>query len=121
MRRRRLRLAQDQWLLAERGMIDYRRAVSPYVQALAAKRESFDDIKLQAGPAPHRLLPLAREIDRHARFLALIAPPPALVSVHAAFRSAYALAKNAVNSGMMRCKPRAWTSRSALRPPPPAR
>ena len=93
---RRLRLAQDQWLLAERGMIDYRRAVSPYVQALAAKRESFDDIKLQAGPAPHRLLPLAREIDRHARFLALIEPPPALVSVHAAFRSAYALAKNAV-------------------------
>lgn len=93
---RRLRLAQDQWLMAESRMIDYRRAVTPYVLALAAKRESFDDIKLQAGPAPQRLMPLARELDRHARFLALIEPPSALVAVHAAFRSAYALALNAV-------------------------
>jgi hypothetical protein len=93
---RRLRLAQDQWLLAESRMLDYRRAVSPYVQALAAKRASFDDIKLQAGPAPQRLLPLARELDRHARFLALIDPPPSLIAVHAAFRSAYSLALNAV-------------------------
>lgn len=92
----RLRLAQDQWLLGESRLRDYRRAIAPYVQALAAKQPSFDDIKLLAGPSPHRLLPLLRELDRHARFIALIEPPPQLVAVHAAFRSAYSLAQNAV-------------------------
>jgi hypothetical protein len=92
----RLRLAQDQWLLAESRMNDYRRAIAPYVQALLDHRESFDDIKLLAGPAPQRLLPLARELNRHARFVALIQPPQQLVNVHSAMRSAFSLAENAV-------------------------
>jgi hypothetical protein len=92
----RLRLAQDQWLLAVSRMNDYRRAIAPYVQALLDHRESFDDIKLLAGPAPQRLLPLARELNRQARFIALIQPPAQLVNVHAAMRSAFSLAENAV-------------------------
>jgi hypothetical protein len=92
----RLRLAQDQWLLAEGRMHDYRRAIAPYVQSLLAKRDRFDDIKLLAGPLPQQLFPLARELNRHAQFVALIEPPPQLAAVHAALRSAYSLAENAV-------------------------
>jgi hypothetical protein len=92
----RLRLAQDQWLLAESRMNDYRRAIAPFLQALVDNRENFDDIKLLAGPAPQRLLPLSRELNRHARFVALIQPPPQLAAVHAAVRSAFALAESAV-------------------------
>jgi hypothetical protein len=93
---RRLRLAQDQWLLAEGRMRDYRRRTQPYLQALTDMRASLDDIKLLAGPDPQRLFPLARQLDRHARQLALLDPPPQLTSVHAALRSAFTLAENAV-------------------------
>jgi hypothetical protein len=92
----RLRLAQDQWLLSVGRLRDYRRAISPYVRALLNKRRSFEDIRLLAGPAPQRLLPLLREIEQQARFIALIQPPTQLAAVHAAFRSAYSLAQNAV-------------------------
>jgi hypothetical protein len=51
---------------------------------------------LLAGPDPQRLRPLARELERIARFAALIASPPTLVAVDAAFRGAFALAANAV-------------------------
>jgi hypothetical protein len=35
-------------------------------------------------------------LERHARQLALLEPPPQLSAVHAAFRSAFTLAENAV-------------------------
>jgi hypothetical protein len=92
----RLRLAHDQWLLAEGRLRAYRSAITPYVQALVDERQSFEDIKLLAGPAPQRLFPLSRTLNRHARFIALIQPPPQLAAVHAAFRSAYSLAESAV-------------------------
>ena len=92
----RLRLAHDQWLLAEARLRAYRSAITPYVQALVDERQSFDDIKLLAGPAPQRLFPLSRTLNRHARFIALIQPPPQLAAVHAAFRTAYSLAESAV-------------------------
>jgi hypothetical protein len=92
----RLRLAHDQWLLNEERMHEYRRSALPYIQALTKARLSLDDIKLLAGPPPQRLGPLARTIDRNARLLALLEPPTALAAVHAAFRSAYSLAANAV-------------------------
>jgi hypothetical protein len=93
---RKLRLAQDQWLMAESRMRDYRRAISPYVQALVDRRDSLDDIRLQAGPAPQRLLSLVRELENHDRLMRLIDPPPQLDAIHAAFRSAFTLAANAV-------------------------
>lgn len=93
---RRLRLAQDQWLLAEPGMRAYRRASLPHIQVLIDTHESLDDIKLQAGPAPQALRPLAQRLNRGARRLALIEPPPMLAAVHAVFQSAYSLAENAV-------------------------
>lgn len=92
----RLRLAQDQWLLNERGMRAYRRAAQPHIEALIARKPSLEDIKLLAGPEPQRLRPLARELERQRRLLDLIDPPSALATVHAAFRSAYTLAENAV-------------------------
>lgn len=92
----RLRLAQDQWLLAEERMRDYQRRSLPFIQGLNAMRAALDDIKLLAGPAPQRLRPLARQLERHARELALLEPPPQLTAVHAAFRSAFTLAENAV-------------------------
>jgi hypothetical protein len=92
----RLRLAHDQWLLAEGGLKAYRRSALPFVQVLVNARGQLDDIKLLAGPSPDRLFPLLRLLDRNARRLALIEPPPQLAAVHAAFRSAYTLATNAV-------------------------
>jgi len=92
----RLRLAHDQWLLSEGRMRAYRRAALPYIQALIDRKTSLEDIKLLAGPAPQRLRPLARDLERRRRLLALLDPPPALAAVHAAFRSAYTLAENAV-------------------------
>jgi hypothetical protein len=92
----RLRLAQDQWLLAEGRMREYRRAIDPYVRGLLDKRDNLEDIKLLAGPAPQRLFPLSRELNRYTRFVALIEPPPQLAAVHAAFRSAFSLAESAV-------------------------
>jgi hypothetical protein len=93
---RRLRLAQDQWLLAEDQMREYRRRAMPHIKALESVRESLDDIKLLAGPDPQRLRPLARQLDRNARYLSLLEPPVQLAPIHAAFRSAYTLAANAV-------------------------
>jgi hypothetical protein len=92
----RLRLAHDQWLLNEGSMRAYRKTALPYIQALVDVRSSLDDIKLLAGPAPRRLRPLAQQLDRQARRLALLEPPALLSSVHAAFRSAYSLALSAV-------------------------
>ena len=92
----RLRLAQDQWLLNERGMRAYRRAAQPHIRALIVRKPSLEDIKLLAGPEPQRLRPLARDLERQRRLLELIDPPSALAAVHAAFRSAYTLAENAV-------------------------
>lgn len=92
----RLRLAHDQWLLNEGRMRAYRRAAQPHIQALINRQSSLEDIKLLAGPAPQRLRPLARDFERQRRRLALLEPPSALAAVHAAFRSAYTLAENAV-------------------------
>jgi hypothetical protein len=92
----RLRLAHDQWLLSEGRMRAYRSAALSHIQALIDRKSSLEDIKLLAGPAPHRLRPLARDLERHRRLLALLDPPPTLAAVHAAFRSAYTLAENAV-------------------------
>jgi hypothetical protein len=91
-----LRLAHDQWLLAEGPMRQYQRDAAPFIQTLVEARESLDDIKLLAGPSPELLFPLGRQLDRHARRLALLEPPTQLAAVHAAFRSAYTLAANAV-------------------------
>jgi hypothetical protein len=93
---RRLRLAYDGWLLSEAEMRRYHVAVTPYVRSFLNHRQSLEDIKLLAGPDPQRLRPLARELERIARFAALIASPPTLVAVDAAFRGAFALAANAV-------------------------
>lgn len=93
---RRLRLAQDQWLLGRDAMRSYRRAALPHIQALVDRIRPLEDIKLQAGPAPRLLRPLARVLERHARELALIEPPQHLAAIHDVFRSAFALARNAV-------------------------
>jgi hypothetical protein len=92
----RLRLAHDQWLLSEGQMRAYRRAALPFIQALIDRKSSLEDIKLLAGPAPQQLRPLARDLERQRRRLALLEPPAALAAAHAAFRSAYTLAENAV-------------------------
>ena len=92
----RLRLAHDQWLLNEDRMQAYRRSAMPYIQSLINSRTSLEDIKILAGPPPQRLGPLARLVDRNARRLALLEPPATLAAIHAAFRSAYTLAGNAV-------------------------
>ena len=92
----RLRLAHDQWLLAEGRLRAYRRDAWPFVQGLIDIRASLEDIKLLAGPDPQRLGPLTRQLDRNSRRLALLAPPTQLAAVHAVFQSAYSLAQNAV-------------------------
>jgi len=92
----RLRLAQDQWQLSEGRMRAYRRAALPYIRGLIDRKDSLEDIRMLAGPAPQRLRPLARDLERHRRLLAILDPPPMLAAVHAGFRSAYTLAESAV-------------------------
>jgi hypothetical protein len=93
---RRLRLAQDQWLIRADRMRQYQSATTGYVATLAQSASGLDEIRAMAGPSPLLLRPLARRLDRNARMLALVEPPPELASVHALFRSAFTLAANAV-------------------------
>jgi hypothetical protein len=93
---RRLRLAQDQWLIRADRMRQYQIATNGYVATLAQSASGLDEIRAMAGPSPPLLHPLARRLDRSARMLALVEPPPELASVHALFRSAFTLAANAV-------------------------
>lgn len=93
---RRLRLAQDQWLLRVEQMKQYQTASGPLVATLIQSAGGLDDIRAMAGPVPHLLRPLAQRLDRSARRLAIVVPPAELAAVHALFQSAFSLAANAV-------------------------
>jgi hypothetical protein len=93
---RRMRLAQDQWLLRIERLRAYQQSAAPHVESLAASASSLDDIRALAGPSPQRLRVLAERLGRAARHLALLTPPEELAAVHALFRSAYGLATSAV-------------------------
>jgi hypothetical protein len=93
---RRLRLAQDHWLLRIDRLRAYQQASSPHVETLAGSAASLDDIRSLAGPEPQRLRVLSDRLGRAARLLAVIVPPDELSAVHALLRSAYSLATNAV-------------------------
>jgi hypothetical protein len=92
----RLRLAHDQWLLRVDRARAYQRAALPFVRSLIQSEEDLDDIRTLAGPPPQRLRSLAQRLLRGARRLALVQPPSDLDAIHAVFRSAFALAENAV-------------------------
>ena len=95
----RLRLAHDQWLLASSALRALPAAPStPYVPGACRRaRDSLDDIRSLAGPAAAALAPARATSDspRAGRHRA-VEPPAELAAVHAVFRSAYALAENAV-------------------------
>ncbi len=92
----RLRLTRDQWLLTIDRLRAFQRAAAASITALTQSESSLEDIRALAGPAPQLLRPLALRLNRGARRLALVDPPPELTSVHAVFRSAFSLAENAV-------------------------
>lgn len=92
----RLRLARDQWLVRLDAIRSYQRASRSSLRTLSQARNSLDDIRVLAGPAPQRLRPLARRLSDAARHLALVNPPVELSAAHAVFRSANELAENAV-------------------------
>lgn len=93
---RRMRLAQDQWLLRIDRLRAYQGAAASHVATLVAATPSLDDIRALAGPSPQRLRVLAERLGRASRLLALLTPPEELAAVHALFRSAYSLATSAV-------------------------
>ena len=92
----RLRLARDQWLLRVDRLREYQKASAASVGTLSRARQSLDDIRSLAGPAPQRLKPLAEQLAFEGRRLSRVEPPAELTAVHAAFRSACELALNAV-------------------------
>jgi hypothetical protein len=92
----RLRLAHDQWLLRVESLRRYQRASQTYVQALSRSRDSLDDIRLLAGPAPQTLRLLAQRLSQAGRRFALVKVPAEIAAIHAVFQSAYALAESAV-------------------------
>ena len=94
----RLRLAQDQWLLAADRLRDYRRAISPYVAgACSRQQDEFEDIKLLAGPAPQRVVSARARAEPLCSLRRVDSAAAAqLLAIHAAFRSAFALAGTAV-------------------------
>ena len=92
----RLRLAHDQWLLRVESLRRYQRASQTYVQALSRSRDSLDDIRLLAGPAPQTLRLLAQRLSQAGRRFALVKVPAEISAIHSVFQSAYALAESAV-------------------------
>lgn len=93
---RRLRLAQDQWLLRVDRLRAYQRASSNSVAALTRAQRGLDDIRALAGPRPERLRPMADALARESRLMSRLDPPAELAAIHAVFRSACELALNAV-------------------------
>jgi hypothetical protein len=91
----RLRLARDQWQLRVHRVRAYQRETRAPVDTITRMRDSLDDIRTLAGPAPGRLRPLVELLGQQSRILSRVDPPPELSAIHALFRSASDMAYNA--------------------------
>lgn len=92
---RAIQLARDQWELREPEARRYRRAVTTPLRAITNHTAALEDVRAQAGPQATRLPAIIERWRREGLRLDQITPPTNLESVHALFRSAWAMAEQA--------------------------
>ena len=114
---RKMRLAQDAWLLRQSGIKAYREAIDVPVGRLTSFRKWLESIRALAGPDPRFLTPLAdRARIAHLELMA-VTPPAEAQSAHNLLASALHLTRHAaslrraaVSSGDMKV---AWDASAA--------
>jgi hypothetical protein len=92
---RAMQLARDQWELRAPDARRYRHSVSQPLRAIDRNNGALQDVRAQAGPPATRLPTIINRWRRDGLRLDQITPPAAMQSVHALFRSAWAMAEQA--------------------------
>jgi hypothetical protein len=92
---RAMQLARDQWELRAPEVRRYRRAVTTPLRAISRNTAALEDVRAQAGPPAPRLPSIIDRWRREGLRLDRITPPADLQSIHALFRSAWAMAEQA--------------------------
>jgi hypothetical protein len=114
---RRLRLAQDAWIVRQELFRTYRATISAALVEMRRLTPSLESIRQLSGPAPGLLPRLEQRLVMAKQQWAAITPPPELQSAHDLFAAAFQMARravsgrrNAVLSGDMKL---AWEASSA--------
>jgi hypothetical protein len=114
---RRLRLAQDAWIIRRQMFRTYRTTMAPALVEMRRMSASLESIRQLAGPEPGLLPRLEQRVIMVRQQLAAITPPVELQSAHELFTAAFQMARraasgrrNAVLSGDMKL---AWDASSA--------
>jgi hypothetical protein len=114
---RKMRLAQDAWLLRQSGIKAYREAIDAPIERLNSFRKWLESIRALAGPDPRFLTPLAERARIGHLELMAVTPPPEAQSAHNLLASALHLTRHAaslrraaVSSGDMKV---AWDASAA--------
>jgi hypothetical protein len=95
---RRLRLMRDQWARKAENIRAYQGAASGPIDRLAKLRPKLELVKALAGPDYFEIADLIQRFERISRQLALITPPPDLLSAHATLKSAAELGQQAMRT-----------------------
>jgi hypothetical protein len=95
---RRLRLARDHWALRVASVRAYRAALEAPLALLQMSRDSLDQIKRLAGPAPALLQRLATRMTLATRQMTALTAPAEAAAVHALLTSAAQFAVRASES-----------------------
>jgi hypothetical protein len=114
---RRLRLAQDAWVVRRAMFASYRKTIAPALLEMRRVSQSLESIRQLAGPAPGLLPRLEERLTLLRQQLAAITPPVELQAAHELFAAAFQMARraasgrrNAILSGDMKL---AWDASSA--------
>ena len=94
---RRLRLAQDAWLLRQDGVRAYQKAIALPLERLEGFRKWLDSIRTLAGPDPRYLTPLAERARLAHLELMAAKPPPEAQAAHNLLASAFHMTRHAAS------------------------
>jgi hypothetical protein len=95
---RRLRLAQDAWVLRTAVLQEYWRDVRQALDRLLGVREWLIDVRQLAGPAPRSLVRLGEYAARAQRELTAVTAPPEVTGPHSTLAAAAAMAVRAASA-----------------------
>ena len=93
---RSLRLERDRWLVRVDVLRDYERTVEWALKPFERSEEMLDDVRLLAGPLPHRLEGLVDRLTETVATLERMDPPHEVEQAHELYRHAVLLALGAV-------------------------
>jgi hypothetical protein len=94
---RRLRLAQDAWLLRRQGLQAYHVAITAPLERLEGFRKWLDSIRTLAGPDPRFLTPLAERARLAHLELMAVTPPAEAQTAHNLLASAFHMTRHAAS------------------------